>query len=101
MRLGILARSAAVLATVLLTACSDWLIEQPQDFFPLNQFPQTEADLAIALGGIDNWYSGGAKQTDFICGRAILTEMPSRQTTTTPNSGSRGRECTEHAHPAR
>src|SRR5256886_14130651 len=89
MRLGILARSAAVLATVLLTACSDWLIEQPQDFFPLNQFPQTEGDLAIALGGIDNWYSGGSNQPYFIRGWPILTEVPSDQTITTQTSGSR------------
>src|SRR5438874_147443 len=89
MRLGIFARAAAMLATVILTACSDWLIEQPQDFFPLNQFPQTEADLAIALGGIDNWYSGGSNQPYFIRGWPILTEVPSDQTITTQTSGSR------------
>src|SRR2546429_2861167 len=89
MRLGILARLAAVLATVILAACSDWLTEQPQDFFPLNQFPQTEADLAIALGGIDNWYSGGADQPYFIRGWPILTEVPSHQTITTQTTRSR------------
>src|SRR5207249_3007939 len=83
------ARAAAMLATVILTACSDWLIEQPQDFFPLNQFPQTEADLAIALGGIDNWYSGGSNQPYFIRGWPILTEVPSDQTITTQTSGAR------------
>src|SRR5436305_5611872 len=83
MRLGIFARAAAMLATVILTACSDWLIEQPQDFFPLNQFPQTEADLAIALGGIDNWYSGGSNQPYFIRGLPTLTEVPPQQTLTT------------------
>ena len=89
MRLGILARLAAVLATVILAACSDWLTEQPQDFFPLSQFPQTEADLAIALGGIDNWYTGGSNQPYFIRGWPILTEVPSDQTITTQTSGSR------------
>ena len=89
MRLGILARLAAVLATVILAACSDWLTEQPQDFFPLSQFPQTEADLAIALGGVDNWYTGGSNQPYFIRGWPILTEVPSDQTITTQTSGSR------------
>ena len=79
----------AVLATVVLAACSDWLVEEPQDFFPLNQFPQTEADLAIALGGIDNWYSGGSNQPYFIRGWPILTEVTSDQTITTQTSGTR------------
>ena len=43
MRLGILARLAAVLATVILAACSDWLVEQPQDFFPLSHGTGTVA----------------------------------------------------------
>src|SRR5437763_15181732 len=88
MRLGIFARAAAMLATVILTACSDWLVEQPQDFFPLSQFPQTEADLAIALGGIANWYTGGSNQPYFIRGCPILTEVRSAQPLTPQPSGS-------------
>src|SRR6266480_5049784 len=89
MKLRTLPPRAAVLTLVILAGCSDWLVEQPQDFFPLNQFPQTEADLAIALGGIDNWYSGGSNQPYFIRGWPILTEVPSDQTITTQTSGSR------------
>src|SRR6266700_2336304 len=77
MKLRTLPPRAAVLTLVTLAGCSDWLVEQPQDFFPLNQFPQTEADLAIALGGIDNWYSGGSNQPYFIRGWPILTEVSS------------------------
>src|SRR2546423_3034178 len=89
MKLRTLPPRAAVLTLVILAGCSDWLVEQPQDFFPLNQFPQTEADLAVALGGIDNWYSGGSNQPYFIRGWPILTKVPSDQPITTQNSGSR------------
>ena len=89
MKLRTLPPCAAVLTLVILAGCSDWLVEQPQDFFPLNQFPQTEADLAIALGGIDNWYTGGSNQPYFIRGWPILTEVSSDQTITTQASGTR------------
>jgi hypothetical protein len=89
MRLRTLASCAAALTIVTLAGCKDWLVEEPQDFFPLNAFPQTEADLAIALGGIDNWYTGGSNQPYFIRGWPILTEVSSDQTITTQTSGSR------------
>jgi hypothetical protein len=75
-------RHLAVAAMVLLvpSACKDWLVEQPQDFFTPSNFPSTEADLKIALGGIDNWYTGGSNQAYYIRGWPMISEVPSEQT---------------------
>src|SRR5216110_2889086 len=75
-------RHLAVAAAVLLvpSACKDWLVEQPQDFFTPSNFPSTEADLKIALGGIDNWYTGGSNQAYYIRGWPMISEVPSEQT---------------------
>ena len=70
----------AVLPAVLLVACNDFLTEVPEDFLSPDDFPVTEADLKLALGGIDNWYSGGTNQPYFIRGWPMITEVPSDQT---------------------
>ena len=73
--------SLAVVALVMpLASCNDFLTEKPADFFTPANFPSTEADLKIALGGIDNWYTGGANQAYYIRGWPMLTEVPSDQT---------------------
>ena len=72
-----------LVAALLLTpaaACNDFLTEKPQDFFSPDNFPSTEADLAIALGAIDDWYTGGSNQAYFHRGWPMLTEVPSDQT---------------------
>jgi hypothetical protein len=79
MRLKLL--GAALAAVVLpVASCKDYLTEKPADFFTPANFPSTEADLKIALGGIDNWYTGGANQAYYIRGWPMLTEVPSEQT---------------------
>ena len=73
--------AAALLAVALpLASCKDYLTEKPADFFTPANFPSTESDLRIALGGIDNWYTGGANQAYYIRGWPMLTEVPSEQT---------------------
>src|SRR6476660_9844470 len=39
--------------TLALAACKDYLTETPQDFLTPANFPSTEPDLKIALGGIE------------------------------------------------
>ncbi len=69
-----------IAAALSLASCKDYLTEAPADFFTPANFPSTESDLAIALGGIDNWYTGGANQAYYIRGWPMLTEVPSDQT---------------------
>ena len=71
---------ALVAVALPLASCKDYLTETPSDFFTPASFPSTEADLRIALGGIDNWYTGGANQAYYIRGWPMLTEVPSDQT---------------------
>ena len=78
MRLGTLTLCTAVLVT--LGGCHNWLTEVPEDFFSQDNFPASEADLKIALGGIDDWYTGGQSQPYFHRGWPMLTEVPSDQT---------------------
>jgi hypothetical protein len=73
-----LAATAAVAMS--LAACKDYLVEAPQDFFTPTNFPSTEADLKIALGGIDDWYTGGSNQAYYIRGWPMISEVPSEQT---------------------
>ena len=75
-------RHLAVAAALVLlpSACKDYLVEQPQDFFTPSNFPSTEADLKIALGGIDDWYTGGSNQAYYIRGWPMISEVPSEQT---------------------
>jgi len=80
MRLRTLTACAAVLLGVMLGGCHDWLTEVPEDFFSQDNFPASEADLRIALGGIDDWYTGGQSQAYFHRGWPMLTEVPSDQT---------------------
>jgi hypothetical protein len=88
MRLGsrLLASAAFGLALV---GCHDFLVEQPEDFFTPNNFPSSEADLRIALGGIDDWYTGGSSQAYYIRGWPMVTEVPSDQTVAQSTSDSR------------
>jgi hypothetical protein len=79
---------AAGLAFVI-GGCSNYLTEVPQDFFSPDNFPSTEADLRIALGGIDTWYTNGANQPYFIRGWPMITEVPSDQTIAQSTSDSR------------
>jgi hypothetical protein len=88
MRHGHLVPLAAVL-TLTLAGCKDFLVEKPEDFFTPDNFPSTEADLKIALGGIDNWYTGGSNQAYFIRGWPMITEVPSDQTIAQSNTDSR------------
>jgi starch-binding outer membrane protein, SusD/RagB family len=69
--------------------CKDYLTEQPEDFFTPDNFPSTEADLKIALGGIDDWYTGGSSQAYYIRGWPMITEVPSDQTVAQSTSDSR------------
>ncbi len=89
MRLRTLMLLAAALTPVVLGGCHDWLTEEPEDFFSQDNFPASEADLRIALGGIDDWYTGGSAQAYFHRGWPMITELPSDQTITTQTSGSR------------
>src|SRR2546421_3847339 len=66
--------------TSVLAGCHDWLMEEPEDFFSQDNFPASEADLKIALGGIDDWYTGGSAQAYFHRGWPMITEVPSDQT---------------------
>src|SRR5215471_7319946 len=72
--------AAALGLTLSITGCKDWLVETPQDFLTPAAFPATEADLRIALGGIDNWYTGGSNQAYYIRGWPMISEVPSEQT---------------------
>ena len=78
-----------VVVALQLAACNGWLVEAPEDFFSPDNFPATEADLRIALGGVDNWYTGGANQAYFIRGWPMITEVPSDQTVAQSTSDSR------------
>src|SRR6267378_4922499 len=69
--------------------CNNYLTEVPQDFFSPDNFPSTEADLRIALGGIDTWYTNGANQPYFIRGWPMITEVPSDQTVAQSTTDSR------------
>jgi hypothetical protein len=73
---------AAALTLVMLAGCTDFLTEEPEDFFSQDNFPASEADLGIALGGIDDWYTGGSAQAYFHRGWPMITEVPSDQTVT-------------------
>jgi hypothetical protein len=88
MRIGRLASVAAAL-TLTLAGCKDFLVEQPEDFFTPANFPSTEADLKIALGGIDNWYTGGSNQAYYIRGWPMISEVPSDQTVAQSTTDSR------------
>src|SRR2546429_356078 len=80
MRLRTLVVFVVGLTSVVLAGCHDWLTEVPEDFFSQDNFPASEADLRIALGGIDDWYTGGQSQAYFHRGWPMLTEVPSDQT---------------------
>jgi len=71
------ATAAAALAMV---GCSSYLAETPEDFLTPATFPATENDLKIALGGIDNWYTGGSNQAYYIRGWPMISEVPNEQT---------------------
>ena len=80
MRLRTLVVFVVGLTSVVLAGCHDWLMEEPEDFFSQDNFPASEADLKIALGGIDDWYTGGSAQAYFHRGWPMITEVPSDQT---------------------
>ena len=80
---------AAAALTLSVAGCKDYLTEQPEDFFTPDNFPSTEADLKIALGGIDDWYTGGSSQAYYIRGWPMITEVPSDQTVAQSTSDSR------------
>src|SRR5437667_12064175 len=78
-----------LVAALTLAGCHDWLVEAPEDFFTPDNFPASEADLKIALGGIDDWYTGGQSQAYFHRGWPMITEVPSDQTVAQSASDSR------------
>jgi starch-binding outer membrane protein, SusD/RagB family len=82
-------RLLSVVAALLLGGCKEFLTEAPEDFFTPDNFPASEADLKIALGGIDDWYTGGSSQAYFHRGWPMLTEVPSDQTVAQNTSDSR------------
>jgi len=88
MRLTHLVPCVAAL-TLTLPGCKDFLTEEPEDFFTPDNFPASEADLKIALGGIDDWYTGGSSQAYFHRGWPMLTEVPSDQTVAQSTTDSR------------
>src|SRR5262245_5409086 len=75
-----LAAAAVAAVTILVAGCKDYLVESPQDFVTPANSPETQADLKIALGGIDNWYTGGSNQAYYIRGWPMISEVPSEQT---------------------
>jgi len=81
-----------LVAALTLAGCHDWLVEAPEDFFTPDNFPASEADLKIALGGIDDWYTGGAAQAYFHRGWPMITEVPSDQTVASSTTDSRYEE---------
>lgn len=89
MKLRILLPMLGALVAAPLAGCDHWLTEEPKDFFSPDNFPATAADLAIALGGIDNWYTGGSNQPYFIRGWPMISEVPSDQTIASATSDSR------------
>ena len=74
MRLRTLVVFVVGLTSVVLAGCHDWLMEEPEDFFSQDNFPASEADLKIALGGIDDWYTGGSAQAYFHRGWPMITD---------------------------
>ena len=81
-----------LVAALTLAGCHDWLVEAPEDFFTPDNFPASEADLKIALGGVDDWYTGGAAQAYFHRGWPMITEVPSDQTVASSTTDSRYEE---------
>jgi hypothetical protein len=78
MTLRRLAATAAIALAI--GGCSSYLAETPEDFLTPASFPSTENDLKIALGGIDNWYTGGSNQAYYIRGWPMISEVPNEQT---------------------
>jgi hypothetical protein len=78
MTLRRLAATAAIALAI--GGCSSYLTETPEDFLTPASFPSTENDLKIALGGIDNWYTGGSNQAYYIRGWPMISEVPNEQT---------------------
>lgn len=72
--------AAAVAAACGLAGCGSYLTETPEDFLTPATFPASETDLRIALGGIDNWYTGGSNQAYYIRGWPMISEVPNEQT---------------------
>ena len=79
----------AVASAITLGGCKDFLVEQPEDFFSPSTFPASESDLRLALGGIDDWYTGGSNQAYYIRGWPMITEVPSDQTIAQSNTDGR------------
>src|ERR1700738_3211371 len=71
--------AALVVVALAVGACKDYLIEAPEDLFTPSNFPSTDGDLKIALGGIDNWYTGGSNQPYYIRGWPMISEVPSEE----------------------
>src|SRR2546421_9961851 len=69
-----------LVAALTLAGCHDWLVEAPEDFFTPDNFPASEADLKIALGGIDDWYTRRAAPAYFHPGWPMITQGASDQT---------------------
>lgn len=78
-----------LLAVVALGGCKDFLQEKPQDFFSPDNFPASEADLNIALGGIQSYYTTGGSQPYYQRGWYILSEEPSDMTVDNSTSNTR------------
>jgi len=73
-------------AALALGACDDFLTEEPQDFFSPANFPASEADANLALGGIQNYET---RQDYYSRGWWFLAEIPSDEARVTEVSGAR------------
>ena len=84
-------RTMSVVAAITIAAagCNSFLTETPQDFFSPSNFPASEGDLRLALGGMDNWYTGGSSQAYYIRGWPMISEVPSDQTVAQSTSDER------------
>jgi hypothetical protein len=75
-----------LLAVVAATGCDDFLTETPQDFFSPENFPASEADANLALGGIQTYHT---RQDYYSRGWWFVAEIPSDHSRVTEANGAR------------
>lgn len=75
-----------LLAAVAAAGCDNFLVEEPQDFFSPENFPASEADANLALGGIQTYHT---RQDYFSRGWWFVAEIPSDHSRVTEANGAR------------
>ena len=78
-----------LLGALALGGCENFLEEEPKDFFSPDNFPASEEDLNIAIGGLMSYYDSGSSQPYFNRGWFFLSEVPSDQTVASATGGTR------------